>query len=270
MIQGLSEKRRELEGLEEEHKRRIRQAMEDQRKADLKTLQLRQKEAELREQGIGELKRLLSESRRGLENLVREIREGELTPEKTRAVKEFIGGLEDEVREQEIRHEEGVREIGAGVSPSEPGELREGAAVLLGAARKRGRIIRKAKKGYWLVEAGSLRLTVQETELQPCREESPVQLKVTLDASVGSGSKAVFELDLRGYRLVEALKAVENQLEAASLSSLSLFSIIHGTGEGVLGKGIHELLKTHPSVSDYYFARPEEGGFGKTIVQLKQ
>lgn len=272
MIQGLSEKRRELEGLEEEQRRRIRDAKEEQRKADLRALQLRQREAELREQGIGELKRLLSESRRGLENLVREIREGELTPDKTKAVKEFLGGLEAEVLAQEERFEEGRRKAARespGVSEAPGTAFREGSPVLVGAARQRGRLIRKAKKGYWLAEVGSLRLTVPEEDLAACREEASPVPKVLVDPGVGRGSKAVFELDIRGFRLAEALKAVEDQVEAASLASLNLFSIIHGTGEGILGRGIHELLKAHPAVRDYYFARPEEGGFGKTVVHLK-
>jgi DNA mismatch repair protein MutS2 len=267
MIQGLSEKRRELETLEEEQKRRIREAMEDQRKADLKALQLRQKETELREHGIGEMRKLLAESRRSLENLVREIREGELTPEKTKAVKEFIGNLEETVRDQERVHAE--RFAPQPVSPEEGLRIEEGSAVLVGEKRKRGRVIRRAKKGYWLVETGSLRVTVPESELQACREEKAEPPKVSVDTNLAGGARAAWELDLRGYRLGEALKAVEQQLEAASLTSLSMFSIIHGTGEGILGRGIHELLRNYPAVQDYYFARPEEGGFGKTIVQMK-
>ncbi|HBK58632.1 MAG TPA: hypothetical protein DDZ37_04680, partial [Spirochaetaceae bacterium] len=47
------------------------------------------------------------------------------------------------------------------------------------------------------------------------------------------------------------------------------FSVIHGTGEGILAKGIHDWLKTQTAVADYYFARPEDGGFGKTWIHLK-
>jgi len=45
--------------------------------------------------------------------------------------------------------------------------------------------------------------------------------------------------------------------------------VIHGTGEGKLAKGIHDWLKTQTAVADYYFARPEDGGFGKTWIHLK-
>jgi DNA mismatch repair protein MutS2 len=62
---------------------------------------------------------------------------------------------------------------------------------------------------------------------------------------------------------------VERQVDAASLQGLSLFQIVHGTGEGVLGRGIQEYLRSHPAVADFHFARPEEGGYGKTIVRLK-
>ena len=65
------------------------------------------------------------------------------------------------------------------------------------------------------------------------------------------------------------MDAVEKQVDAASLQGLGMFQILHGTGEGVLGKGVHEYLRNHPAVADYHFARPEEGGYGKTIVRLK-
>lgn len=267
LIRGLSEKHRELDALEDERKSRLRDAMEEQRKADLKELRLRQREEELRRQGIGELKRLLSESRAGLENLVRTLREGELTPEKTKAVKEFIKDFEDKVAAEEEAFD--ARFEANEAASRGPVDFAEGMAVTVRSTKKKGTLVRRAKKGHWLVETESLRLTLPESDLEPAPEEKGAAPRVFVDASLGSSAKPAFELDLRGYRLAEALAATEKQVEAAALASLSLFSIIHGTGEGVLGKGIHGLLKKHPAVADYHFARPEEGGFGKTIVRLK-
>ena len=68
--------------------------------------------------------------------------------------------------------------------------------------------------------------------------------------------------------LEEAIKKVEDQIEAALLSSLPSFSIIHGYGDGILSRGIHEYLKKRKEVKDYRFARPEDGGMGKTYVEL--
>jgi DNA mismatch repair protein MutS2 len=299
LIKGLTEKHRELEDIEADRRRRLREAKEVQRKADLSTLRARQKELELRERGVSDLHRLLSESRKTLENLVKEIREGELTPEKTRGVKDFLSDLALEVRNEEehldkLRTEEpelgGRIEVDEG--PAEDPEVSarrvdarekdkarapalevvEGAEVLMGTGRKRGRIIRRAKKGYWVVETESVRLTLPEGDLVPVAQAPASKPSVQIELAPrgeNESAKAVFELDLRGYRLAEALDAVEKQVDAAGLQGLSLFQILHGTGEGVLGRGIHDYLRGHPGVSDFHFARPEEGGYGKTIVRMK-
>jgi DNA mismatch repair protein MutS2 len=69
-------------------------------------------------------------------------------------------------------------------------------------------------------------------------------------------------------RLEEALKQVEQQIDRALLSGMSEFSIVHGMGEGVLQRGIHEYLKSSSQVKDYFFSTPEQGGFGRTVVRL--
>jgi DNA mismatch repair protein MutS2 len=296
LIKGLTEKHRELEDIETDRRRRLRDAKEAQRKADLGSLRVRQKELELRERGVADLRRLLGESRRTLENLVKEIREGELTSEKTRGVKDFLSTLAGEVEREEERLErlksepeaeagsdaleegEDVSELFGravdgvkGRTRDEPLSVREGAQVLVGAARERGFVLRKAKKGYWVVETGSVRMTLPESDLVPVAE-APVakpQIQVELVPRGEGGTRAVFELDLRGYRLAAALDAVEKQVDSAGLQGLSLFQILHGTGEGVLGKGIQDYLRGHPAIADFHFARPEEGGYGKTIVRMK-
>ena len=280
LIRGLTEKHRHVEDLEEESRLRLKDAREEQRKNDLSRLKLRQQELELRERGVAELRRLLEESRKTLENLVRDLREGELSADKTKAVKDFLAELAAKVEVEESKLETArgdarAAKMALGKKPGSgsPARIGEGCPVLIGSARKKGVAVRPAKKeGYWVVEAGSLRLTVAENDLEidDTRVETKTQVAVELaPRGEGGGTMAVFELDLRGYRLAEALLAVEKQIDAASIQGLALFSIIHGTGEGILGKGIHDYLKQHPSVGDYHFARPEEGGYGKTVVRLK-
>jgi len=150
--------------------------------------------------------------------------------------------------------------------------LAEGAEVVYGPQRKRARLIRKASGGTWIIEIGSVRLKASTADLLPVRAtktDSPLYDIELARQSDESPARASFELNLRGFRLAEALAAVERQIDLASLQGMSLFSIIHGTGEGVLGKGIHDYLRSSPVVEDYHFARPEEGGYGKTIVRLK-
>jgi DNA mismatch repair protein MutS2 len=79
---------------------------------------------------------------------------------------------------------------------------------------------------------------------------------------------AVFQLDVRGLRLEEALRQVEQQIDKALLGGLTEFSVVHGMGEGVLQRGIHDFLKRCGQVKEYFFSTPEQGGFGRTVVRL--
>lgn len=283
LIRGLSERHRKLEDLETERRARLREAKEAQRKADLSRLKVRQKEVELREQGVGELRKLLSESRKTLENLVRDLKEEGLGVDRTKEVKAFLADLARRVEAAEtesevFREEEPVLASDLAESGADRPLLAEGVEVLAGKSKARGVVVRAAKKGYWIVETENMRLTLPESELLALprdrgdREAPAGRTRVAVELAPREATgraTAVFELDLRGFRLAEALEAVEKQIDAASLQGLSLFTLLHGTGNGILGKGIHEFLRGQPGVADYHFARPEEGGYGKTVVRLK-
>ena len=131
---------------------------------------------------------------------------------------------------------------------------------------KRGKIIRKAKKDTWLVDTGNLKITLKSSQLKAAGSSE----KNTEGFSVQTegGGAPDLTLDLRGERLNQALFRLEKQVDNAIISGLREFHIIHGKGEGILRTGIHNWLKESPHVQDFYFAPPETGGFGKTIVIL--
>jgi DNA mismatch repair protein MutS2 len=296
LIKGLEQKQRELIGIE--HKSTIEQnrLKEEKRKADLKELRLRQKEMELKRESLGKLQVFLGESRKTLENLVRELKEGEVNREKTLKVKGFLNDLahnaeiesaaldEEErlVREQFLKAQKGGDENGdagnrtakgvaACCDATISGAFTPGMEVFVGASKQRGVIVRADKKSAagnsWIVKTGSLKISFPENELVPA---APVNIKKASSWEVEySSGEAVFELRLLGMRLGEATEALRRQIDAAVLSGLKNFSVIHGMGMGILQKGIHEYLKNDPAVADYYFARPELGGFGRTEVVLR-
>ena len=88
-------------------------------------------------------------------------------------------------------------------------------------------------------------------------------------ADLAPSSPVVFELNLLGMRLIDALEALGRQIDAAVLGGLREFSVVHGKGDGILSRGVHDFLRKDPRVADYYFSRPEMGGFGRTEVVLK-
>ena len=285
LIAGLKEKHRELEEAAEAGKKEERRLLEERRKADLKELRLRQKELQLRSDGAGSLRALLGESRKTLENLVREVKEGELSRDKTLKVKEFLSGLEAQVAAQDAVLEEERSRLEEEIYSGEEAEadrkanaFEPGVKVLAGEARRRGRIIRMDKKASgdtpatWIVEIGSLKMSFPETELVPVSVKAEGEHKpagASWAADLAPIAPACFELNLLGLRLAEAHEALRIQIDAAVLGGLHEFAVVHGKGDGILSKGVHDFLKNDPRVADYYFSRPEAGGFGRTEVVLK-
>jgi DNA mismatch repair protein MutS2 len=143
--------------------------------------------------------------------------------------------------------------------------------VLVGDQRRRGVLVRKAKKNRgenaWIVEIGSLKVSYPQRELVPAAPSprGPVVASVDLAATPAAHT----EINLCGMRLEEAFEALRRQTDAAVLRGLGGFSVVHGKGDGILQKGVHDWLRKEPSVADYYFSRPELGGFGRTEVVLK-
>lgn len=144
-----------------------------------------------------------------------------------------------------------------------------GEEVLVGRSRQRAILLRTAGKGKWVAQTDSLRLTVKEIDLTPCAD-SP---KAKNNASVffESAQRGGFsgELDVRGLSGEEAIAELESYLDRLILIGIGRFSVIHGTGEGILQKRIRDYLHSCRYVASYEFARPECGGFGKTDVILK-
>ena len=323
LIKGLTAKHEELDRFEQEKKVEEQTLREKRRKTDLKELQLKQKEVELREQGYRRLEHLFEDSRKQLENLVRELREGELSREKTVQMKNWIADFESRVTSeyeglrserdgtQELKRDldernraedaadEALSAAGTGTnargkngkgSQSAAGqrgsqrasprggqnpnaqyvpEFAPGVDVYIGESKRRGTLVREAKRGQWIVAAGTLKMTVSESELSAV----PVQgagrkVSVEVQADMDGNDAPVFELRLLGMRHDEAMKALERQLDLAAMKGLKDFSIVHGKGHGILQQAVHEMLSHYAGVSDFHFARPEDGGTGKTIVTL--
>lgn len=295
LIRGLSEKYAEVSKLENSLKEKENEINEKWRKVDLKNLQLKQHELELRNQGWKESKNFLDESRKMLENLVRELKEGEVTREKTLKVKETISNLEKSVQKEEENLKNAEFEIQKilneeNVLQKEEKLFEEGEIVLYGNKKTQATVIKKLKKNVYLIQAGSITLNVKSSELQKCQKDQKdsncTGSEKSSDKYSGAGKeysevysgyseynenseKPVFELRLLGMRYEQAIKALEKQLDLCCIHNFKSFSVIHGKGEGILQKAVWDYLAKYPFVSEFHFATPEDGGSGKTYVQLQ-
>lgn len=294
LIKGLMEKHEQLAVFEREKEEAEKALTEKQRRFDLNTLKLRQKELLLRSQGYKRLNDLFEQKRNEIENLVREIQEGELTHEKTSKLKQFFAGFEQTLAEEQteigneqqelsgmeqaLRNREqahgkpanGMSATGIPANASTNEALTEGMEVLIPHLHRRGVIIRKEKKN-WLVAVDTVKMTFPADKLEPLSPAAaPLRTpQVVVEAELHKESRPELELRLLGMRLDEAEKHLQNQLDLALMHNMQEFSIVHGKGNGVLQTMVQEKLAAAPYVAEFFFARPEHGGTGKTIVRLR-
>ncbi len=76
-------------------------------------------------------------------------------------------------------------------------------------------------------------------------------------------------LDLRGFRVEDALDSLEFYLDKASLSNISPVYIIHGHGTGALKSAVRDFLSSSPYIDSYRAGKDGEGGDGVSVVNLK-
>jgi len=78
------------------------------------------------------------------------------------------------------------------------------------------------------------------------------------------------QLDLRGWRVEDALSEVDTYINDAYMASLPYVRLLHGKGTGALRQAIREQIKRNPLVKSFASAEPKEGGDGITVVTLNQ
>ena len=71
-------------------------------------------------------------------------------------------------------------------------------------------------------------------------------------------------------RAQEAESVLERYVEDLVVSGLARARIVHGKGSGALRTLVQDFARNHPGISGFRYGTPEEGGYGVTIIELKQ
>lgn len=76
-------------------------------------------------------------------------------------------------------------------------------------------------------------------------------------------------LDLHTFAPADIPSVVDDYLEEAHRRGLREVRLIHGRGRGVQRHIVQTLLARHPLVERFADAPPERGGWGATVVRLR-
>ena len=126
------------------------------------------------------------------------------------------------------------------------------------------------------VQLGALKLRVPESQLErlskrQARSAQPTGTGAVSTVSLPARPPALapeLQLDLRGWRVEDALEEVDRYLDNAALAGMPFVRILHGKGTGALRQAIRQELAHHPLVKSQKSAEAKEGGDGVTVVTL--
>jgi DNA mismatch repair protein MutS2 len=140
--------------------------------------------------------------------------------------------------------------------------------------RLRGRaqlanVLELQKGGAVVVQIGSLKFTVKPEDIEPAEETKPATPTRRRNATVGAATTISSELMLRRMRVEEAVEALADYFDDATLAGLHKARIVHGKGDGILRKVVRDFLSKRQEIAKYYEATPDAGGSGVTIVEFK-
>lgn len=292
LIKGLSEKHTELDRMISELKQSEEAVLEKVRRNDLKALSLRQKELELNKKHQRESSEFLVQTRKELENLVRRLKEGEVTREKTLEVRKFITDLTESVRAEDERLEredQAVAEEAAHLEQEEKkrvshkatkkraktadalrsaksifsgvsGEKSEktpvfepGAEVVARSSHQKGVIIAADGKERWSVLFGSIKMTLRQNELSLVRAPSSPSASYSVSLADSDGVSEKPVFELRVLGM-RAEEAVRALEHQLDLCAMNNFKQF----SIIHGKGTGVLQQT---VHDYLSNCPSVGTF---------
>ena len=162
--------------------------------------------------------------------------------------------------------------------PVDPRELRRGTRVFVPRLRAEAEVVEVLPGGQLRVAAGSLKLTVQTSEVRAPRPVPRVEPPRRERGRGGAPVEPIDEVaiptsesscDLRGLRADDAVRLAEQFLDRSLSENRRVAFLIHGHGTGALREAVRTALVGSTYVARVRPGGRDEGGDGVTVVFLR-
>jgi len=129
-------------------------------------------------------------------------------------------------------------------------------------------LIESCTNNMVILSNGNVKVKTDITNISMLTEDFIPQKASSRSTISISSDNVPNEIMLRHKLKDEAIAELDKYIDQAVVAKLGRVRIIHGRHGGVLRQAVHEYLKTHPYVKEYYIAGYGEGGIGVTIALL--
>ena len=190
-----------------------------------------------------------------------------------------IAKLRREFREQfdstVVAHASGADQGDPHAEPQVVKHVSEGDSVKLKSTGRAATVLRKIDDSHFEVAIGAMKMKVARDDIAEVLSkavDSPVKAARARGVSVSlenEGQSAASEINVIGYNVDDATRAVEKFVDHAFLAGLPRVRVVHGSGMGILRKALRQALQQHPHVESVAEPPQNEGGGGATVVELR-
>ncbi len=274
----------------------LREAESERLRLKTREQELEREKAHLAAEGKKEQQAKIREMEKKLESVLRDfeyhareavnaIQERAAAQKLSKDAERRIAKLRREFREQfdstVVAHASGADQGDPHAEPQLVKHVSEGDSVKLKSTGRAARISRKLDDNHFEVEVGAMKMKIARDDIAEVLSsgvsnaraaDSPVKAARARGISVSlenEGQNAASEINVIGYNVDDATRAVEKFVDHAFLAGLPRVRVVHGSGMGILRKALRQALQQHPHVESVAEPPQNEGGGGATVVELR-
>ncbi len=277
LIMNLTEKMRSYDRLVIDEKKQAAALTNYEEEYNRRLGKLREREKNLKKKAKATAQEILSQARKTVESVVKEIREKRADKGSIKKAHKTLANIEDSLS-LDKKTDMSVLDT----SDLKPPKLKKrkrrkpkfiqkqpeiGDIVTVDGTSTTGEISAMNDKGDRVcVAVGSVQIWVAKNRVNVVKppEESKPQVRI-----MPKLPDVPLELNIRGLNMEDALEKVDRYIADGYAVGREQLGIIHGKGDGILSNSVRDYLKRHKFVKSYRFGKHGEGDFGITIVQIK-
>ncbi len=205
-----------------------------------------------------------AQQNKDFERIIREIKEAqnlEKAKELAMKAKESRRQIEEEI--VQIKEE-----IYQPIRSNKKAEVKIGDYVKLRSGGATG-LVEAIEKGKAIVLMGQMRMKINSADLLQANEPLDVQSHRSVQTDAVQQAAAFQpKIDVRGMRMEEAMKMVEEFVDRAIVNGSAELRIVHGKGDGILRKVVRQKIREYNMPVEISHPPAEDGGDGVTIVKI--
>lgn len=278
LLQRLKEQYEKTEKKEKELDALKRELTEKSRQLEHQEKEIRERKAAAIRKARESVEKLMASAQKRIDDTIDEIRSNQAEKNSTLRLRKQLDAALHGSMDESLSLEPSESELNemSEYKDSSSTQISEGDSVRILSTQAIGLVASVGKKKH-VIEVGDFRMTVPIEDLVKVDHVSvhpsgngSKNMNVREFIGVERSSQAVDKIDLRGFRVEDAIKAIDEFMDQLLMAGLNEAAILHGKGTGALRSALRQHVKfNYPQIQNISDAPDNQGGNGVTILKMQ-